>query len=146
MIATAMLPLPERTKLRWFSTNGCIEVRGDRSLLFVGGTLVGEFSARDRGLRNVLVVSLSSDPGMHLGHLATAFGIHEGVRGKGAGGAVEAGAGGRRQAEGDAGVAGAARAGVRGGSERDRGPSRAGASRPGEPGDGGHGAGGVVGE
>ena len=77
MIATAMLPLPERTKLRWFSTNGCIEVRGDRSLLFVGGTLVGEFSARDRGLRNVLVVSLSSDPGMHLGHLATAFGIHE---------------------------------------------------------------------
>lgn len=45
----------------------------DRTQVFVGGTLVGEFGPGDAGVRNLLVVSLAADPRAHLGHLADAF-------------------------------------------------------------------------
>lgn len=46
--------------------------------MFVGGLLLGEFDAGeiDRGARNVLAVTLAK-AGLHLGRLATAFGIGE---------------------------------------------------------------------
>jgi hypothetical protein len=64
---------------RWFAPYGSVVERGEGCQVFVGGTLIGEYdpSDRDRGPRNVLLVTLAKDPKMHLGHLAAAFGISE---------------------------------------------------------------------
>jgi hypothetical protein len=47
--------------------------------VFVGGALMGQFDPddKDRGQRNVLLVTLAKEPTMHLGHLARAFGVGE---------------------------------------------------------------------
>lgn len=65
-------------EVRWFSPTGSVVVRGSRSSVFVGGLLLGEFDEedRDRGRRNVLAVAVAKS-GVHLGRLATAFGIGE---------------------------------------------------------------------
>ena len=65
-------------EVRWFSSIGSVVIRGRRSSVFVGGLLLGEFddAEEDRGGRNVLVVTLAK-AGLHLGRLATAFGIGE---------------------------------------------------------------------
>ena len=65
---------------RWFAPYGCVVEHDDgRAQVFVGGTLIGEYDTadRDRGPRNVLLVTLAKEPTMHLGHLAIAFGISE---------------------------------------------------------------------
>ena len=53
--------------------------RNGTKQVFVGGTLVGQFDPadRDRGARNVYVVTLAKEPTIHLGQLAAAFGISE---------------------------------------------------------------------
>lgn len=76
------LPVEKRSftadvpETRWFSSTGCVVVRGTRHSVFVGGMLLGEFDAadRERGRRNVLVVTVAKS-GVHLQHLAAAFGI-----------------------------------------------------------------------
>lgn len=74
--ATLGLVDAERTQqTTWFSSVGGVSREGDRRRVFVGGSLVGQFGPDDVGLRNVLVVSLAADPGVHLGHLANAFEI-----------------------------------------------------------------------
>ncbi len=67
------------SNVRWFAPYGCVIERDDRCQVFVGGTLIGEYASddRDRGPRNVLLVTLAKEPRMHLGHLAAAFGISE---------------------------------------------------------------------
>jgi hypothetical protein len=64
---------------RWFAPYGCVVEHADRCQVFVGGTLIGEYRVddRDRGPRNVLLVTLARDSKMHLGHLAAAFEIGE---------------------------------------------------------------------
>lgn len=64
---------------RWFAPYGCVVERDDRCQVFVGGTLIGDYDPddRDRGPRNVLLVTLAKDPRMHFGHLAVAFRISE---------------------------------------------------------------------
>ncbi|HET9749072.1 MAG TPA: hypothetical protein VFS06_07190, partial [Casimicrobiaceae bacterium] len=74
--------LPIATSLpdtRWFAPWGNVVERAGRCQVFVGGTLIGEFGLhdRDRGPRNVLVVTLAKDPKMHLGHLSAAFRISD---------------------------------------------------------------------
>lgn len=61
---------------RWFSPYGCVVTRGNgvRDVL-VGGTLVGSFDHSHSGVRNLLLIELASNPGMHLEHLAAAFEI-----------------------------------------------------------------------
>jgi hypothetical protein len=78
---TLALPLepprrPSGLEVRAFSSSGCVVVRGAICSVFVGGTLLGEYDDedRDRGQRNVLMVSIANS-GAHLGRLATAFGI-----------------------------------------------------------------------
>jgi hypothetical protein len=68
-----MLPLAETPHVRWFCAGGCVEDGDGEANVYVGGTLIGTFGPQDRGLRNVLLVGLASDPGTHLGHLAAAF-------------------------------------------------------------------------
>ncbi len=58
---------------RYFSAHGCIFVDGSRRLVFVGGALVGSYDVGDKAMRNAILVKLSEDPKMHLGHLADAF-------------------------------------------------------------------------
>ncbi len=67
------------TWVRWFAPYGCVVERGAMCEVLVGGTLIGQFErdGRDRGARNVLLVTLAQDPKMHLGHLAAAFGVGE---------------------------------------------------------------------
>ena len=62
-----------------FSRDGVVVVRADRSSVFMGGFLLGEFSDhdKDRGRRNVLVVTMAKSEMVHLGRLAVAFGITE---------------------------------------------------------------------
>src|SRR5882672_10682132 len=69
--------LPPLDPVRWFCPWGCVSTRGEIREVWIGGTLIGQFNVgdRDRGVRNVLLVTLAGDPTMHLGHLAEAFGL-----------------------------------------------------------------------
>ncbi len=72
------LELPEDDRkrgIRWFSPTGCVEQREESFHVFVGGTLVGSFDGSDATMRNVLAVTLSRDPLVHLGRLARALRI-----------------------------------------------------------------------
>jgi hypothetical protein len=69
---------PEREyDIRRFSSDGVVIVRETRASVFIAGTLIGTFDVEDndRGPRNVLVVTLAKSGQLHLGRLATAFGI-----------------------------------------------------------------------
>ncbi len=82
-LAAATVPqLPLATLLpldsvRWFCPWGCVAARGQVREVWIGGTLIGQFHVgdRERGVRNVLLVTLAGDPTMHLGRLAEAFGL-----------------------------------------------------------------------
>lgn len=65
--------------IEWFWRHGCVVERGGIKQVFVGGALIGQFAVRDRdrGPRNVLLVTLAKEPTMHFGHLASAFGVGE---------------------------------------------------------------------
>ncbi len=67
---------------RWFAPYGGVVERDGVKQVFVGGSLIGQFDPadRDRGPRNVLLVTLAKEPTMHLGHLAAAFEIGEEYR------------------------------------------------------------------
>lgn len=76
------LPLKEASppppyEVRWFSADGAVVIRGDRSSVFMGGFLLGEFGKqdKDRGPRNILVVTLAKSEMLHLGRLSVAFGM-----------------------------------------------------------------------
>jgi hypothetical protein len=84
MTMLAVLPLPGTTdphegRILWFSADGCVHWSGENSSaeVFVAGTLIGRFTPRERGARNVLLLGLSDDPNMHLGHLARAFHVSD---------------------------------------------------------------------
>src|SRR3954471_1681138 len=64
-------------EVRRSSSDGTVVVRGATASVFIGGLLIGTFdeNADDRGPRNVLVVTLSKSGQLHLGRLASAFGI-----------------------------------------------------------------------
>lgn len=63
----------------WFWRHGCVVDRDGVKQVFIGGALMGWFDPkdRDRGQRNVLLVTLAKEPSMHFGHLARAFGVGE---------------------------------------------------------------------
>ena len=65
---------------RWFWPHACV-VDGEDGMMrvYIGGALIGEFDPkdRDRGPRNVLLVTLAKEPTMHFGRLASAFEIGE---------------------------------------------------------------------
>src|SRR5947207_1761567 len=63
----------------WFAPYGCVVDHEVGSQVFVGGTLIAQFDRedRDRGPRNVILVTLAKVPTMHLGHLAKAFDLSE---------------------------------------------------------------------
>jgi hypothetical protein len=69
-------PEPEYD-VRRFSSDGVVIVRETTASVFIAGTLIGMFEVEDddRGPRNVLVVTLARSGQLHLGRLATAFGI-----------------------------------------------------------------------
>lgn len=76
------LPLNEQLaqplcETRWFSSDGAVVVRGSIASVFIGGLLIGTFceDADDRSPRNILAVTLAKSGRLHLGHLASAFGI-----------------------------------------------------------------------
>jgi hypothetical protein len=74
------LPLPETPppfETRRFSSDGWIVVCGTRSSVFIGGIMVAEFDEQDpdRGRRNLAAVTLAKSGVLHLGRLASAFGI-----------------------------------------------------------------------
>lgn len=82
MDALPTLPLeatPPETWVHWFAPYGCVVERGPMCEVLVGGLLIGQFErdGRDRGPRNVLLVTLAQEPKMHLGRLAKAFGVGE---------------------------------------------------------------------
>lgn len=65
--------------VEWFWRHGCVVGRDGIKQVFIGGALMGWFDPRDRdrGQRNVLLVTLAKEPTMHFGHLARAFGVGE---------------------------------------------------------------------
>lgn len=65
--------------VEWFWRHGCVVDREGIKQVFIGGALMGWFDPRDRdrGQRNVLLVTLAKEPTMHFGHLARAFGVGE---------------------------------------------------------------------
>ena len=71
--------IPPETFVRWFAPYGCVIERGAMCEVFAGGLLLGQYEreGRDRGSRNMLMVTLAQDPQMHLGHLAAAFEVSE---------------------------------------------------------------------
>ena len=76
------LPLKEASpqspyEVHRFSMDGAVVIRGDQSSVFMGGFLLGEFGEqdKDRGPRNVLVVTLAKSEMLNLGRLAVAFGM-----------------------------------------------------------------------
>ena len=84
MTMLAVLPLPgtadpHEGRILWFSADGCVQWSSDGSSAeaFVAGTLIGRFTLRERGARNVLLLGLADDPCIHLGHLARAFRVSD---------------------------------------------------------------------
>jgi len=78
---TGVLPGTEDTtagRVWWFSTVGCVSwsAGGEDAEVFVGGTLIGIFGRKDRAARNALLMGLTANPKVHLGRLATAFGLN----------------------------------------------------------------------
>jgi hypothetical protein len=74
------LPIANRQpEVEWFWRHGCVVDRDGIKQVFIGGALIGWFDPkdRDRGQRNVLLVTLAKEPTMHFGHLALAFGVGE---------------------------------------------------------------------
>jgi transposase-like protein len=76
------LPLNEQLaqpscEIRRFSSDGAVVVRDSMASVFIGGLLIGTFNedADDRGPRNILAVTLAKSGQLHLGHLASAFGM-----------------------------------------------------------------------
>jgi hypothetical protein len=65
--------------IEWFWRYGSVVERNGVKQVFIGGALIGWFDPedRDRGPRNVLLVTLAKEPTMHFGHLARAFGVGE---------------------------------------------------------------------
>lgn len=66
---------PARGKTRYFSETGCVIEYPDRRDVFVGGSLIGTFTADDRPMRNALLVAVAQGEGVRHGKLAEAFGI-----------------------------------------------------------------------
>lgn len=68
-----------QSDVEWFWRHGCVVERDGIKDVFVGGALIGSFDPkdRDRGRRNVLIVTLAKEPTMHFGHLARAFDVGE---------------------------------------------------------------------
>ena len=60
---------------RWFGDGGCVIQRGELLQVWMGGTLIGEFGEKDRGLRNLHLVVLAETGVFYLGVLAKAFGV-----------------------------------------------------------------------
>jgi hypothetical protein len=76
----SVLPLADSSpEVVWFGPYCSVVERHGTKHVFVGGTLVGQFDPadRDRGARNVYVVTLAKEPTIHFGQLAAAFGIGE---------------------------------------------------------------------
>ena len=73
-----MLPItdPTSSACLWFGDASCVieEKEGVRAV-FVGGSLVGRFSRRERCVRNAYLLGFVEDPRIHLGNLARAFGV-----------------------------------------------------------------------
>lgn len=65
--------------VEWFWRHGCVVDRDGIKQVFIGGALMGWFDPndRERGQRNVLLVTLAKEPTMHFGCLARAFGVGE---------------------------------------------------------------------
>lgn len=66
---------PSSPEIRWFSGNGSVEHFENHCEVRVGGTLIGRYERKERGVRNTLLVSLASDRRQHQGKLAAAFGV-----------------------------------------------------------------------
>jgi hypothetical protein len=64
-------------EVRWFEPTGSVVVREGRCEVFVAGTLIGQFDPddRERGERNMLMVTIAAEPRVHLEQLAAAFGV-----------------------------------------------------------------------
>jgi hypothetical protein len=74
----SLVPPPESPpEVRWFAPWSCVVARESIRQVWIGGTLIGQYDEddRDRGPRNVLMVTLARDPSMHLERLAAAFGV-----------------------------------------------------------------------
>jgi hypothetical protein len=71
-----LLPLPTPDlRQRCFSARGYVEYLDDTVLVWIGGTLLGQFDAGDRAARDSLVLAVGSGPRVHFGRLADAFGL-----------------------------------------------------------------------
>ena len=78
MTMSEELPLPfVGPSTVWFAPYSYVVRRGDVRDVFAGGLLVGSIGPKDVASRNVLLAALTSDPGVHLGQLALAFGLSE---------------------------------------------------------------------
>src|SRR5512144_47181 len=64
-------------EIRRFSADGAVVVRDSIASVFIGGLLIGTFGedADDRSPRNILAVTLAKSGQLHLGRLASAFGM-----------------------------------------------------------------------
>src|SRR5882757_1779421 len=70
-------PAQSLYEIRRFSSDGTVVVRDSIASVFIGGLLIGTFDedADDRSPRNILAVTLAKSGQLHLGRLASAFGI-----------------------------------------------------------------------
>lgn len=66
---------PARGRTRYFSPTGCVVEYPDHRAVFVGGSLIGQFTSDDKAMRNMLIVAAARGAGVHLAKLAEAFGV-----------------------------------------------------------------------
>jgi len=84
--ASAMMMLPaigttDKKQACWFGPLSYVERIGEKSRVFVGGRLVGEFWSEERGIRNTLLLGLCKERRFRKDKLAVAFGVsHEHLR------------------------------------------------------------------
>jgi hypothetical protein len=84
MAQTAMLSIVEAPPVpglvvRYFcgSGRGCVVERGEEREVYLGGVLLGSWREGETAARNVLLVTLTTDPRIRVGKVAAAFGLSE---------------------------------------------------------------------
>jgi hypothetical protein len=65
----------ERARYRSFSQHGWVMDEKGQKAVFIGGQLIGAFDPKNTVARNLLLLTASQDPRVHLGRLARAFGV-----------------------------------------------------------------------
>lgn len=75
MLALDLQTAPGKPTTKWFTARGCVVEDGPLRRVYLGGSLIGEYSQDDHTTRNLLMTCCAEEPRIRRGKLASAFGV-----------------------------------------------------------------------